>query len=274
MKQLNRKTWIIIGSAVAGVAVIAAVLLGLYFAVWAQPSKQDFEAASKTAKEISNTGASKELTALVTKANQEIRAGKVQPALTEAVAAEKKKVDDLVAKRATLNETLKGSIVQRDEEIKKSYDTYVAQEAKYSRYMTGYAASYPYYRSSLSTCLKPFQINDKVSNDVTKYAALHKEASVDCYEDLDLLLKSSIKPIADYGKEFKRIIGERQKVFDQLEEKTLDTSKAGARIKELGNDFTKNDPTQGLQDAVKDAGFNGELDKLIKLLDDKAKAAK
>lgn len=274
MKQLNRKTLIIVGSVVGALVLIGALLSVLYIAVWKQPSKQDFTTAYTQAKEISDYGASKQLSDLVTKVNEQVRAGVMQPKLGESVTAEKKKVDDLIGKRTALNEKLKASIVLRDEQVKKSYDTYAAQETKYATYMKGYAATYPSYRSSLATCLKPFQINDAAGTNVTKYAALHRTAAVECYKDLDVVMKSKVAPLAEYGKEFKRILTERQKVFDGLEKKTLDNDKAGDRIKELGDQFTKISPADKLQEAVKDASFNGELNDLIKLLDDKAKAAK
>lgn len=274
MKQLNRKTWVIIAAVAGFIVLVAAVLALLYVNVWAQPGKQDFSDASVRAKKISDQGASKSLGEFITKVNEQSRAGVTQPKLAESAAEQKKKIDGLLASRSKLGEELGSSIVMRDEQVKKAYDTYMAQEKKYYTYTKGYSDIYPAYRSSFTTCLKVFEIVGKAGTNVTDYAGLQRTASKPCFADLDIVASSPITPLANYAKEFKRIINERQKVFDQLEKKTLAEDAAGTRIKELGNDYTKNNPVEALNEFVKDAGFNGELNNFIKLLDDKAKAAK
>jgi len=272
MKQMNRKTLMIVG--LIALAAIAGILTILYFALWQQPSKQDFADANKKADKISTYSGSALLGDFITKVNEQSRAGVVQPNLAESASAEKKKVDDAINARASLAKEVKSSLVVRDKDVKKAFDTYAAQEAKYDSYIKGYAATYPAYKSSFATCVKVFQINDQAGEDLTKYAALHRQAAEPCLEDLAIVAKSAVTPIAEYGKEFKRIVTERQKVFDGLEKKTYDTDKAGERIKQLGSDYTKANPAEDLSKFVKEASFNGELNDLIKLLDDKAKAAK
>lgn len=272
MKQMNRKTLII--AVVAALVAVAGILAILYFAVWQQPGKKDFSDAKTKTEKISTYSGSALLGDFITKVNEQSRAGVVQPKLAESASAEKKKVDDAIDTRARLAKEVESSLVMRDKDVKKAYDTYIAQEAKYGSYIKGYAATYPAYKSSFATCVKVFQINDEAGEDVTKYAALHRAAAKACYEDLDIVAKSAVTPLAEYGKEFKRIVTERQKVFDGLEKKTYDTDKAGDRIKQLGADYTKANPSEALSKFVKEASFNGELNDLIKLLDDKAKAAK
>lgn len=271
MKQLSRKTWIIIGSA-AGVAIIAATLAVLYFTVWAEPSKQDFTDAKSKAEKIATYSGSSLLGTFVTKINEQSRAGLTQQKLVDSASDEKKNVVDAVTARSELAEELKGSLVVRDEQVKTVFDTYAAKEAKYRTYIVGYTDAYPAYRSSFATCIKVFQINDQAEENITKLAGRHRTASGPCFKDLDVVAKSPITPLADYAKEFRRILNERQKTFDGIEKKTLDTTEAGQRIRELGNEYTKNDPTKALQKFVDESRFDGELNDLIKLLDDKAKA--
>lgn len=273
MKRLTRKQWIFV--AVGAVVVVAAVLLAvLYVNVWAQPTKQDFTAAKADAEKIATYSGTKLLGEFVTKVNEQSKAGKAQQALTDSVAAEKKKVIDAVAARQSLAEDIESSRVVRDKDIKKSFGTYAAQEAKYRTYLTGYAETYPAYKSSFTTCVKIFQLSEEAKKNLTKIAALHRAAAKPCFEDLDTVAASPITPLANYAKEFKRIIMERQKVFDALEKKTLDIQVANDRIKQLGADYSKNNPAEDLQKFVDDARFNGELNALIDALDSKAKATK
>lgn len=273
MTQLNRKTRIILVGA-AGLLAVAAIIVALYLMVWAPPTKQDFTDAKASAEKITTYKGSELLSKFVVKINEQSRAGLTQQKLADSAAEEKKKAVDAVTARAELAKELQASRIVRDEQVKKTYDTYAAKEAKYRVYITGYADVYPAYKSSFDTCVKVFQINDGAANDLTKLAGLHRTASKTCFEDLAIVEKSSITPLANYAKEFHRIIDERQKTFDGIEKKTLDTDKAGDRIKELGADFSKNDPTEALQKFISESRFDGELTALIKLLDDKAKAAK
>lgn len=272
MKQLNRKTWIIGG--VAGLLALAAIITALYLMVWAPPTKQDFTESKAKAEKIATYSGSQLLNAFVVKINEQSRAGLTQQKLADSASQEKKKVVDAVNARAELAEELKASRVMRDEQVKKAYDTYAAKEEEYRNYITGYVEAYPAYKSSFDTCIKVFQINDEAGDNLTKFAGLHRTASKPCFEDLATVKKSSVTPLANYAKEFERIINERQKTFDGLEDKTLDTDKAGSRIKELSAEYSKNDPTEALQKFISDSRFDGELNELIKLLDNKAKATK
>lgn len=272
MRQLNRNAWIIGG--VIAVILAAALIAILYLSFWAPPTKQDFADAKATAEKITTYSGSTLLGEFIAKVNQQSSAGLIQQKLVDATADEKKKVVDAVNTRKVLAKKLQASRIVRDEQVKKAYDTYAAKEEKYRTYIVGYADTYPAYKSSFSTCIKVFQINDQASNNITKLAGLHRAAAKPCLEDLDAVAKSTITPLADYAKEFRRIINERQKVFDGIEKKTLDTDEAGDRISELGADYTKNNPVEALQKFVKDSRFNGELNALIKVLDDKVKTTK
>ncbi len=270
MKQLNRKTWII--GSVVGVITVIAIIAALYVLLWAPPTKQDFTDAKTKAEKITTYSGSELLGTFVAKINEQSRSGLIQQKLVDSASNEKKKVIEAVNARAELATELGASRVVRDEEVKKTYETYAAKEAKYRNYMTGYVEAYPAYKSSFDTCIKVFQI--KAEDDITKLAGLHRAASKPCFDDLAIVEKSSVTPLADYAKEFRRIINERQKTFDGIETKMLDTSEAGKRIKELGAEYSKNDPTEALQKFVTNARFNGELNDLIKILDDKAKDTK
>ena len=273
MKRLTQKQWILIAIGTVVIAVIA-LLAVLYVNVWAQPTKQDFTAAKADAEQIATYSGTKLLGEFVTKVNEQSKAGKAQQSLNDSVAAEKKKVIDAVAARQSLAENIESSRVVRDKDIKKSFDTYAAQEAKYRTYIKGYVDTYPAYKSSFATCIKVFQISEEAKKNLTKIAALHRTAAKPCFKDLDIVATSPITPLANYAKEFKRIIMERQKVFDGLEKKTLDIQVANDRIKQLGADYSKNNPAEALQKFVDDARFNGELNALIDALESKAKAAK
>ena len=89
-----------------------------------------------------------------------------------------------------------------------------------------------------------------------------------------MLSKTSNKPLAEYAKEFTRIVNGRQKAFDGIANGTIDPSAASVTIKELGAAVTENDPTEELTALSKEASFNGELDSLIKVLGEKAEQAK
>lgn len=269
MTQANRKTWILGGAAV--VILATALLAFLYLSFWAPPSRQDFADAKATAEKITTYSGSALLGDFVQKVNQQNGADLSWQELAEVAANEKKKVVEAMNARKKLAEKLQASPIVRDEQVKKAHDVYAAKEAEYRTYILGYADTYPAYKSSFTTCIKVFQINDQAGGVITKLAGLHRTAAKPCLEDLNVVAKSPITPLADYAKEFRRIINERQKVFDGIEKKTLDTDEAGDRITQLGADYTKNNPVSALQKFIKDSLFDGELDALIKLLDEKVK---
>ena len=133
--------------------------------------------------------------------------------------------------------------------------------------------SFPLYMSSFGTCEDIFGVTKDLS-DVTKLAASHTNAAADCKQDLASLSKSGIAPFAQYGKEFSRIVSERQAIFDALARKEVNADKSTSnKLAKLGDDFAKIDPTAGLQQYGKDAVFNNELNELIEVLSKKEKLA-
>ncbi|MES2876758.1 MAG: hypothetical protein V4678_04805 [Patescibacteria group bacterium] len=273
LKQMNRKTLMIGGGVLAAAVILIVTLVTLSLTVWAQPSKQDFEAAKKAGEKIvTDYPGSVRLNAFFKAAVAEGRAGKTQDELVAAVADEKKAVVDTINSRRMIADTMAESRVLRDKETKKSFDTYYAREKSYDAYYLAYVDAFPRYYSSLVTCADIFQLTGKASDD-KEFARLHNDASKDCLTDLNVLSKTSITPYANYANEFTRIVTERQKVFDAVAKDPLVAKvDGGAKIKALAADQAKNDPTDAVITFAKDASFDGELDTLIDLLDKKAKA--
>jgi hypothetical protein len=266
---MTQKKRIIIG--VSGLAIVA-LIAGL---VWwfMPPGKNDFAAAKTTAEKIAEykgTALFREYAGAVSTANKE---GKSYEQIVEASSSQKAKLLDALNSRSDNAATIESSRVLRDKDVKAAYTTYAAQEKKYADYLRGYADAYPAYTSSFRTCDKVFQIT-KQTQDPKAYAALHREAAPDCLEDLSVLSRSSIKPLADYAKEFTRIVNGRQKAFDGVADGTVSMGLASAAIQGFGSDMTRNDPTDELAALSKEASFNGELDSLIKVLGEKAEQAK
>jgi type IV secretory pathway VirB10-like protein len=267
--SMTQKKRILIGvSAVALIALIAGL-------VWwfMPPDKNDFAAAKTTAekiKEYKGTTLFREYAAAVSTANKE---GKSYEQIIEATSSQKTKLLDALDSRSENAEKLKSSRVLRDKDVEAAYATYESKEKKYESYLRGYAEAYPSYTSSFRTCGEVFQIT-KQTQDLTAYAGLHRQAAQSCLKDLSVLSKTSIKPLAEYAKEFIRIVNGRQKAFDGIADKTIDPSSASTTIQELGAAVTKNDPTEELTALSKDTSFNGELDSLIKVLGKKAEQAK
>ena len=258
-------------------AIIGGVvaLIGIAYAVWAiflsPPNKQDFaEAKAKTEqiKKYSGTTLLREYNLKVIANSSE---GFSQQKLVESVSSEKQKTLDALDSREKLAEEVGDSRVLRDDETKKAYDTYAAREERYSKYIQDYLEAYPLYVSSFDTCVDVFEITKKTTDD-KELAKLHLEASKDCKQDLDSLAKSPITPFADYAKEFKRIVTERQKVFDGIKDGSLPVEEASAKIKQLGADSSENNPTDGVNKYGDAALFNGELNKLVDVLKKKSES--
>jgi hypothetical protein len=150
----------------------------------------------------------------------------------------------------------------------------LARETRYSKYIRDYLDAFPMYMSSFDTCIDVFGVTRNVQ-DVTTIAAAHTSASKDCLQDLSVLKSSKITAFADYGSGFEKIIVERQKIFDSLARKEINADKSTSdKIAKLGDDYSKINPTQAIQDYGKAAVFNGELNKLIEVLGNKETLAK
>ena len=256
-------------------AIIAGIIavIGVAYAVWAvflsPPTKQDFAEAKAKTEQIKKYSGTTLLREFHFKVVAQARDGASQQKLVEASNPEKQKTLDALSSRAKLASEVGDSRVLRDEQTKKAYDTYLARENRYAKYIKDYLDAFPAYRSSFVTCIDVFQVTKKTTDDKA-LADLHADAAKDCLVDLNNLAKSPITPLANYGKEFNRIIVERQKVFDGVENGSLPTAKASATIKKLSEDYSRNDPTEGFNKYGEEALFNGELNSLIDVLKKKA----
>lgn len=270
----TKKKALLIGGIIATVALIAGAAYAVWALLLAPPTKQDFVDAKATMDKVVTFRGSVGLNDFYAKTIERARAGDSQDKLLESTKAERDKTLETLEKRHALIDELRDSRILRDEEVKKAFDTFDAREARYSKYIRDYMDAFPVFRSSFITCIKVFQINDEAGGDNRKLAGLQRAASGPCLEDLDALAKSPITPYADYAKEFARIIRERQKVFDGIENKTLAEKPAGDRLKELANDYSANDPTEGIKKYGEEAVFTDEIKTLRDLIDKKIEQTK
>ncbi len=258
---------------IAGAAVGIIALIAVGYIVWtiflAPPSKQDFADAKNKAEKITEYSGTTLLREFYVKVGAEARKGVSQQKLVQASNPEKQKTINALKSRAKLAKEIEGSRVLHDAETKKVFASYSAREDRYSKYIQDYLEALPMYESSFLTCADVFQIT-KMTTDEKQLAKVHKAASIDCVQDLTTLAKSPIPPFANYAKEFKRIIVERQKVLDGIQDGTLSTEKASAKVKELSADFSRNNPTNDIKKYGEEAVFNGELNNLIKVLTEKS----
>lgn len=266
---MNRRNILIVVSVVLVVVVALAVSYVLF---WAPPSKQNFVDAKADAEKITTYEGSKLLQDYIAAVNKNADAGQTGEKLYSSVSDERNKIHEAVMSREELSEKISKSPVVRDEEVMSVYTTYNTQEQKYSAYMHDYSELYPYFKSSFTTCLKTFSVISETEN-LNKLVEAHDKAAKPCLDDLSKVEASPVEPLSEYATEFKRIINERRKAFDAYNKQELDTAGVGNRIKELSNDFSKLDPAPGLKEYVQEARFNGELTKLVELLDKKAQSA-
>jgi hypothetical protein len=270
----NKKKVTLIGAIVAAIVLIGAIGYGIWAMFLAPPTKQDFTDAKATMDEVVTHRGSVGLNDFYAKTVERARAGDSQDKLIESTKAERDKTLETLEKRHALIDELRGSRILRDQEVKKAFDTFDARETRYSNYIRDYMNAFPPYRSSFITCIKVFQINDNAANNLTVLAGRHRTAAKPCLEDLDALAKSPITPYANYAKEFARIIRERQKVFDGIENKTLAEKPAGDRLQQLANDYSKNDPTDGIKKYGEEAVFTDEIKNFRELIDKKIEQTK
>lgn len=248
-------------------------MIGAGWVVWAiflaPPTKQDFTQATQKAEKIKTYSGTTLLREFYIKTVDKAREGVAQQALVKATSGEKKKTIDALNSREKLMNEIGESRVIRDKDIKKKFDTYQARENRYSKYIKDYLNAFPMYRSSFTTCIDVFEVTKKTT-DENELAKLHADASKDCTKDLDTLAKSPITPFAGYAKEFNRIITERQKVFDGVKDGSVSIPDASTKIKKLGEDYSRNDPTDDLNKYGEQSLFKGELNSLIDTLKKKS----
>lgn len=268
---MTQKKPILIG---VSVIVFLALVVGLVWWFWFMPpSKNDLVTAKATAEKIAELKGSQHLNEYTRAASAAYNEGKTYEQIVAATSGQKTKLTDALKGRSEGGEKLKESRVRRDKDIEAAYRVYAAQDKKYIAYLQGYADAYPAYLSSFRTCNEIFQIGKKTSN-IKEYGGLHREAATGCLKDLSVLSKSTIKPFADYAKEFTRIVNGRQKTFDSVEDGSMTTADGAVSIKELGAAVSKNDPNDELIALSKTSLFHGELTKLIKVLGEKADQVK
>lgn len=247
----------------------AVLVVGAAIAIWmvflAPPTKQDFVQARQKAEKITTYSGTTLLREFHAKVVAEAQKGAKQEDLARAANEEKKKTVAALESRAKLMNEIGESRVMRDEGVKKKFDTYQAREERYATYIRDYIEAFPLYRSSFDTCIDAFQVARKATSDKT-LATLHTAATKDCNQDLSELAQSPITPLARYAKEFKRILAERQKVFESVADDSLSTSEASEKITKLNEDYSRNDPTDDLRKYGNDAVFKGELNALIAAL--------
>lgn len=267
---MNRTKWILL--AVTALVILGALFAALYFALWAPPSKQDFTEAKADAQKIAAQKASESLRSYALAVSDSSRAGKQGTELAAAGSEHKKATLQALAERMNLAKNLQDSRVLRDEEVKAAYDIYWQREQKYSRYVQGYAESFPVFSSSLKTCGKVFTATRDVA-DPNQFASKHTEVSKDCLTDLGALDKTTIPPYAEYAKTMRSVVVDRQKAFDDLASSKITVRDLTARIKKANEPIATIDPSSKVATFAKESFFNGELNKLIALLDKKAQKA-
>ena len=269
---MTKKRKILIAAGVA-VAVLIALFTTLYLMLWAPPSKDDFTSAQADAENIRKALVSPSLSQFARTAISERQAGKTYTELMSSLKDERQTIDENLAKREEGVAKLRDSKVRRDEEVDGAFATYEAKEAKFDAYVRGYVEAFPLFQSVGNTCIDAFEITRK-TQDITQYASFHKTALEDCIPDLDKLAAvKGNKPLSDYGKEYRRILLARQKVFDEVASGKTASPELSAAVKKAGEDVANNDPSPALAKLIKDSSLNGELNALIELLTKKAKAA-
>lgn len=266
---MTRKKQVALGLAVLFViAVIAALIFWLL-----PPSKKDFVAAKAVAEKIKEykvTTSFREFTAATSAAYKE---NKSYDHIVTAATEKKKKLIDALNARSENAAKIKQSRVMKDKDVEAAYATYLARENKYSTYLRNYADTYPAYLASFGSCDAIYQVT-KQTRDIKAYAGLHKKAAEGCLKDLTRLSKMPHKPLADFAKEYIRIVNGRQKVFDGIANDSMPIAQANDAMQQLSADVSNNNPTDELTALNKDSRFNGELNALSKLLGEKAEQAK
>ncbi len=157
--QNSRKKWIIGGSIVAGVAVLAVVgVLVANFIVSQSVTKEDYTKAA----------------ALTTDINKQSDAyGEALQAYTAAVGqqADKATLDDLSARTNTAldavlasQDNLSRSPALRNTQVKQAYDAYNKKAQAFKDVATGYRTSIPLFVTMFDTCNKAFGTPDPSKN--------------------------------------------------------------------------------------------------------------
>lgn len=268
---MSKKMKLLLAGGIAGaILLIGVVILTLWLAVWMPPSKDDFVKAKKDAEKIVEYSGLTQMNDFAKAMNVKYREGKTGQELVDATKAERQKTLEAIDNRAKLAEQLRGSRVLRDAEVKKSFDVYAPIEVTFDAYVRNYTNEYPKYLTSVVSCSKPFNLGAKATT-LKEAAKAHGEYGKVCLEDLAKLEKSPLPPYVKYAKEFKDVINERQKVLDGAANGTITAQAATPRITASNGKYRTIWPNDALKEYRKTQMFNGELKKLIEVLDKKAK---
>lgn len=263
---------LLIGGITGGAVVIGAVLLVLWLTVWSLPTKEDFVAAKKDAETIANHSALSEVGKFITATNAQYNAGKTGQALVEAGRAERDEAIEIADKRSRLAERLDKSKVLRDAEVKKAYEVYAPIEVRYRAYVHNYTNEYPVYLTSTASCRKTFNLN-AAGKSYKQLAKLHATYMKPCLADLAKLETSPIAPYVTYAKEYKDLVDDRQETLVGLANGTMTITAATKRLSAENEKYFTIYPQEEMKKYRKQQVFNGELKKLIKLLEKKAEQA-
>lgn len=264
---MSRKAKIILIS-VAGVLAVGVIAAVLYLTLWMPPTKQDFTDAKKDAEKIIEYKGLTQVNDFIKVINKQYYAGKTGQELADSAKKERDQAVNAANKRAELAEKLSKSRVLRDAEVKKLYDVYAPIEVTYGAFIRNYTTEYPKYMTSAASCSKTFKLG-AANKSFAQIAETHAEYRKVCLKDLAVLEKSPITPYVAYAKEFKALVNERQKIFDDIVSKDLTLKNAIPKIEASNKKYDSIWVQEEMKEYRKKQVFDGELQALTDLLDKK-----
>lgn len=268
---MRSKRFVVLAAVVAILAITTIVVLWL--TVWAKPTAADYKAAQAAISDVRAT--TQKLSDSLVAYNQAVLENAKTERSYDQLAAKTKASKDaylkLASERAAKIEQLGTLKAMRDKDVKKAYEAFTAQNAKFTAYTDGYADSFARFRQSLSSCADIFNLG--TPGNLAGYAIAHKAASTDCLADVDALAKTKSKPLADYGKKFAEIVRKRQTTFEEVAARKLTPDEGIANLRRYADDYNKMDPVTDLEKARKEASLTTQMDNLSRVVNDKLKQA-
>lgn len=271
LRALKGRKSILIAVAIVGVIAIIGVIVWNSF--FAPPTAKDYQRAGEHAKTLkSTTTQTEQVTAKYVETV--VASLRIDPSgaglKNEAASAKRDHEKALERYRKSLND-LRSSPAGRDEDVKQAIDRVVKQSEVFETGIVDMTDMYPTFYKTYISCddARRFTAGPDAAKNFKDFDA----QSQDCINDLKKLSDTSkVNTIAEYAEKRAKVVSEQRSAYESLTKKDANVELVNKRLKELSIQLIMLDPQALVQYERARAIDTTELDKLIKLLDDKAKS--
>lgn len=261
---------LVIGLGIGGgvLFLILVTLLILFLTVWSGPSRADYKKAHDAMQEVSTNYNSARSTII------SISSGMAYGTVSDSTIDRFN--DNFTKYKASVAE-LKDLKALKDEDVKKTYDAYIAQNEKFTSYVDGLIGSVKAMSAAAEECGSLSSASSALGDDLNTMLSKYDELVKECNASVTKLETSKNTAIVQFAKDYNTSMTEMRTALAGMIDaaKAQDMSKVSAaqsklttaagKLSTIGTDFSSKMSDQGDEAEVKD-----ELNALGELITDKA----